>query len=247
MPGPARLLLLGHLAAAAASLAVFAAVRPPAPARLAGRRGWLAASGRWAYWLTRPLLGAARALGLSADALTWLGVAVTAAAGWLAVDGRWGPCGLALLWGSVCDMLDGELARGTGTASPSGAFLDSNLDRLSELALFAGVALGLPTRAGAAWAVGALLASLMVSYARARGEGLDVACPAFGLERPHRVVLMLAALLPAPLLAPEVAVALVEGGCALTALGAGATAAGRIAVIHRLLRQGAADRRPGTP
>ena len=247
MPGPARLLLLGHLAAVAASLVVFAAVRPPAPARLAGRRGWLAWSGRWAYWLLRPLLSAARALGLSADGVTWLGVLVTALAAWLASRGAFGLAGLALLWGSACDMLDGELARATGTSTPAGAFLDSNLDRISEMVLFAGVALGLGTRGGAAWAVGALLASLMVSYARARGEGLNVACPAFGLERPHRVVLMLAALLPAPLLAPEVAVALVEGGCALTALGAGATAAGRIAVIHRLLRQGAADRRPGTP
>jgi CDP-diacylglycerol---glycerol-3-phosphate 3-phosphatidyltransferase len=247
MPGLARLLLLGHLAAVAASLAVFAVVRPPPPARLAGRRGWLAVTGRWAYWLLRPLLAAAQALRLSADGVTWLGVAVTALAAFLASGGAWGLAGLALLWGSACDMLDGELARATGTSTPAGAFLDSNLDRLSEMLLFAGVALGLGTRAGAAWAVGALLASLMVSYARARGEGLQIACPPFGLERPHRVVLMLAVLLPAPLLATDQAAALAEGGCALVALGAGATAVGRIAVIHRLLRQAAADRRPGTP
>jgi CDP-diacylglycerol--glycerol-3-phosphate 3-phosphatidyltransferase len=94
-----------------------------------------------------------------------------------------------------------------------------------------------------------MAASLMVSYARARGEGLGVDCPAFGLERPHRVVVMLAALLPAPFLPWREAQLLVMGGCALVAAGAGATAAGRIAVIHRLLRRGppGAGAPPGAP
>jgi len=247
MTGAARLAILLHLAGAAVSLGVFAAVRPPPPARLAGRSGALAAAGRWAYWLTRPLLGAARAAGCSADALTWLGVAITVAAAWLAALGEWGWSGLALAWGSACDMLDGELARATGTATPAGAFLDSNLDRISEIALFAGLAWGLPDRPGAAAAVAALSASLMVSYARARGEGLQVACPPFGLERPHRIVIMLAVLLAAAFLAPGPAATAVLGGTALVAIGAAATAAGRIAVIHRLLRGRAGAEAPGRP
>jgi CDP-diacylglycerol--glycerol-3-phosphate 3-phosphatidyltransferase len=89
-----------------------------------------------------------------------------------------------------------------------------------------------------------MAASLMVSYARARGEGLGVECPAFGLERPHRIVVMLAALLPAPFLPWREAHLAVLGGTALVAAGAGATAARRIAVIHRLLRRGA-GRPPG--
>lgn len=247
MTGGARLAILLHLAGAALSLGVFAVVRPPPPARLHGRTGALAAAGRWAYWLTRPLVAGARAAGLSADALTWLGVAVTVASAGLAAQGGWGWAGLALVWGSACDMLDGELARATGTSSPAGAFLDSNLDRLSEIALFGGVALGLPGRAGAVVGVAALSASLMVSYARARGEGLAVDCPAFGLERPHRIVLMLAALLPAPFLAPEAAATLVLCGTALVAAGAAATAARRIAVIHGLLRARAAAPPPLPP
>ena len=237
MPGGARLAILLHLAAAALSLVAFAAVRPPPPVRLAGRRGPLAAAGRWAYWLLRPLVRAAHRAGLSADAVTWLGVLVTVAAGWLAAQDQWGWAGLVLAWGSACDMLDGEVARASGTSTPAGAFLDSNLDRLSEVALFGGVALGLPGHEGGAVGVAALAASLMVSYARARGEGLSVDCPPFGLERPHRIVLMLAALLPAAFLPAEHAVALVQSGTALVAAGAGATAAGRIAVIHRLLRR----------
>jgi len=246
MTGGARLAILLHLAGALLSLGVFAATRPPPPARLAGRRGPLAAAGHWAYWLLRPLVEGARRAGLSADAVTWLGVLVTVAAAWLAARGAWGWAGLVLVWGSACDMLDGELARATGTSSPAGAFLDSNLDRLSEIALFGGVALGLPGREGGAIGVAALAASLMVSYARARGEGLSIDCPAFGLERPHRIVLMLAVLLPAAFLAPGWGAALVQGGTALVAAGAGATAAGRIAVIHRLLRgRSASAPRPG--
>ncbi len=242
MPGGARLAILLHLAGAALSLAAFAVVRPPSPARLAGRTGPLAAAGRWAYWLLRPLVGGARALGLGADAVTWLGVLVTAAAGWLASRGWWGAAGLTLAWGSACDMLDGELARATGTSSPAGAFLDSNLDRLSEIALFGGLALGLPGPEGGAVAVLAMASSLMVSYARARGEGLLVDCPAFGLERPHRIVLMLAALLPAAFLPPDLGAAVVQLGTGLVAAGAAVTAAGRVVVIQRLLR-----RRPARP
>ncbi|MBK9518588.1 MAG: CDP-alcohol phosphatidyltransferase family protein [Anaeromyxobacter sp.] len=246
MTGADRLALVGHLALLAVSLAAFAVARPPAPARLAGRRGALALAGRWAYWLLRPLVGAARALGLSADALTWIGVAITCLAGWLASTGAWGLAGLALLWGSAFDMLDGELARATGTASPAGAFLDSNLDRLSEIALFAGVALGLPGRLGPSLAVAALVASLMVSYARARGEGLGVECPAFGLERPQRVVIMLSFLLPAPFLSADTAGWMAQVGAAHVAVGAGLTAAARMVVIRRRL-QGRAFARPAGP
>jgi CDP-diacylglycerol--glycerol-3-phosphate 3-phosphatidyltransferase len=134
-------------------------------------------------------------------------------------------------------MLDGELARATGTQSPAGAFLDSNLDRISEIALFAGLGAGFPDRAGVFWAGAALAASLMVSYARARGEGLGVACPAFGLERPHRLVLVMGALLVAPFLRDASATLALEGVCALVAVGAGATALGRLVVLHQLLRR----------
>jgi len=240
-----RLAVLVHAAAVVLSLLAFAAARPPAPARLAGRTGLLAAGGRWAYWAARPLVAGARAAGLSPDAVTWLGVLLTAAAGalaalpaWgLAAPPSWGLAGLVLLWGSLCDMVDGELARATGRVGQAGAFLDSNLDRLSEVALFLGLMAGLPGRWPPLLAAAAMAASLLVSYARARGEGLGVDCPAFGLERPHRVVLTLAPLLLAPFLPPEAAVLLVELCCAAIALGAGWTAARRMAVIHAILRE----------
>ena len=89
-----------------------------------------------------------------------------------------------------CDLIDGELARSTRTQGEGGrlprleprpALRDRALRRARRVAS--------PIGAGAFWAVAALAASLMVSYARARGEGLGVECPTFGMERPHRVVL----------------------------------------------------------
>ncbi len=213
-------------------------MRPASPPRLAGVKGPIAWLGRWAFFVSRPVLAAADGLGLSANAITGLGVAVSLAAGLAAAAGAWGWAGLLLVYGSWCDLLDGERARRTGTVSKAGAFLDSSLDRVSEIALFAGFAAAFPDRAGVLWAVAALSASLMVSYARARGEGLGVACPPFGLERPHRLVLGMFALLWAAFLAPAAAILLLESVCAFIAVGAGATALGRLVVIHQLLRRG---------
>jgi CDP-diacylglycerol--glycerol-3-phosphate 3-phosphatidyltransferase len=189
-----------------------------------------------AYRAIRPLVAAAGAAGLSPDQLTVLGLLLSVGAAFAASRGAWGLAGLLLLAGGLCDMLDGELARSTGRASPAGAFLDSNLDRLGEAALLFGVAAGLPDRRGVFAALAALVASLLVSYARARGEGLGVDCPPFGWERPHRLIVLLVALLAAPVLPPGRALQVLTLAAAAVAVGAGVTAAGRIVVIQRILR-----------
>jgi CDP-diacylglycerol--glycerol-3-phosphate 3-phosphatidyltransferase len=234
IPGDRAAVLL-HAALAAASLAAFAVARPPPPARLSGRTGFIAAAGRWAYWAMRPLLAAADGAGLSADGLTLLGLALSVVAGVAAGFGAWGWTAVLLLWGGLCDMLDGEVARRRGTVSKAGGFLDSNLDRLAEVALFFGLAAGFPDRPGLFAALAALTASLLVSYARARGEGLGVDCPAFGWERPHRLALILVALLVAPFLPAARALRGLELVCGAIAVGAGLTALGRIVVIRRIL------------
>jgi CDP-diacylglycerol--glycerol-3-phosphate 3-phosphatidyltransferase len=225
------------LAAAVTSWGLYGIVRPTPPERMRAYSGPIGFLGRWAYWVSGPLLRGARAAGLSANAITGIGAALALGAGVLAGTGEWGWAGILLVFGSWCDLIDGEIARSTRTQGKAGAFLDSNLDRLSEIALFAGLAVSLPARAGEALAVGALVGSLMVSYARARGEGLGVACPNFGMERPHRVVLLMFALLLAPFLPAPAAALELEAACALVALGAGATALGRMVVIHQQLRR----------
>jgi CDP-diacylglycerol---glycerol-3-phosphate 3-phosphatidyltransferase len=229
--------ILLHAAVAAATVVAYVLARPPRPARLAAYRGVIAILGGWAYWVTRPMHDAAVRVGLTPNALTAYGIVLNVVAGVAAAQGAFGWAAVLLVWGSIGDLLDGELARTTGQQSPAGAFLDSNLDRMSEIALFAGFAVALPDRSGVAWAVAALSGSLMVSYARARGEGLGVACPNFGLERPHRVVLLMASLLVAAFLEAPTARALVEATCAVIAIGAGGTALGRMVVIHAALRR----------
>lgn len=249
MPSGARLAIVLLLATAALTAAAFAVVRPPVPPRMTSYRGPIHWLGRWAYWVTQPLLRAIAALGLTANGVSAIGAGVSVLAGVAAGLGEWGWAGFLLVMGSWCDLIDGEVARTTGTQSTAGAFLDSNLDRLSEMALLGGLAASLPDRSGVLWAVAALSTSLWVSYARARGEGLGVACPTFGLERPHRAVLLMFALLVAAFLPENAAAALLEAVCAAIAVGAGLTALGRLLVIHRMLREAPATvaRAPRAP
>ncbi len=136
-------------------------------------------------------------IGLRPTAITLSGLALAAAAGWCIASDRlrWGA--LCLILSALCDILDGQLARRQGSASPTGAFLDSCMDRLAEGAVFVGLAVYLiPSGAGwVALAVLGLIASTMVSYARARAEGLGLDGKVGMLERPERLVVLIAALL----------------------------------------------------
>ncbi len=106
--------------------------------------------------------------------------------------------GLAFVIGSVCDTLDGRYSRMSGKGTQFGAFLDSTLDRIEEGVVLAAVAV-LFSRDGADGAVAAVviavLASLMVSYTRARAEALGVECKVGIADRAVRVVILSAGLL----------------------------------------------------
>jgi CDP-diacylglycerol--glycerol-3-phosphate 3-phosphatidyltransferase len=246
MGASSRIAIVLLLGTAALTAGIYAAVRPTPPERMKAYRGPIGVLGRWAYFVTRPLLRVAIALKLTANAVTAVGAAIAIAAGAFAAFGEWGWAGFLLVFGSWCDLIDGEVARATRTTGKAGAFLDSNLDRLSEIAIFSGLAASFPHRSGAFWATYALAASLMVSYARARGEGLGVECPNFGMERPHRVVLLMFALIFAPFFGRAGGL-VVEGACAFIALGATVTALGRMVVIHRQLRKQEQDPAAGGP
>lgn len=98
----------------------------------------------------------------------------------------------------VADMLDGTLARIQGTTGVFGAFLDSTLDRISDAAVFAGIAIWLATgghdRLLAAVALFCLVAGLLVSYAKARAEGVGLSCDVGIAERTERLLIGLAAI-----------------------------------------------------
>jgi CDP-diacylglycerol--glycerol-3-phosphate 3-phosphatidyltransferase len=105
--------------------------------------------------------------------------------------------GIAFIVGSVCDTLDGRYSRMSGKGTPFGAFLDSTLDRIEEGVVLAAVAVVFADD-GKQWAAGAVviavLASLMVSYTRARAEALGVECKVGLATRPVRVVILSAGL-----------------------------------------------------
>ncbi len=106
--------------------------------------------------------------------------------------------GIAYIVGSVCDMLDGRYSRMSGKGSPFGAFLDSTLDRVEEGVVLAAVAYYFAEQgkgAEAAICAIAILASVMVSYTRARAEALGVECKVGIGSRATRVVILSVGLL----------------------------------------------------
>lgn len=149
----------------------------------------------------RLLAPVARALiraGVHPNAITTMGTAVTVAGGVAFGLGqvRWG--GGLLLVSGVFDILDGHVARQSGKVTPFGGFYDSTLDRIGESAIFTGIALHFlgggvaqeRVAAGVLAAIVALWTSLLVSYTRARAEGIGVECRVGIAARAERVVLL---------------------------------------------------------
>jgi len=114
--------------------------------------------------------------GLTPDALTLIGFGITVLGSILVGLQLWVIGGLVVFIGGVFDMFDGTLARATGQVSTLGAFMDSTFDKLGEIIVFLGVIAGMQA-AGAAdvpilVAAAAMGASIMVSYTRAKSDGL---------------------------------------------------------------------------
>ncbi|MCS6767649.1 MAG: CDP-alcohol phosphatidyltransferase family protein [Candidatus Nitrosocaldus sp.] len=97
--------------------------------------------------------------------------------------------GMTLLVSGFFDMVDGSVARVTGRVSRAGAFLDSTLDRVAEVAIYTGIALS--NVVSPVLVILALAFSLLVSYARARAEGIGVELKGIGIgERAERLLLL---------------------------------------------------------
>jgi len=130
---------------------------------------------------------------LTPNAISLTGLALNVLAAVLVWERLFFLGGLAFIIGSVCDTLDGRYSRMSGKGTPFGAFLDSTLDRIEEgivLTAVAGYFALNGNRAAAAGVVVAVLASLMVSYTRARAEALGVECKVGIATRAVRVVIL---------------------------------------------------------
>lgn len=135
---------------------------------------------------------------LTPNAISLTGLALNVLAAVLVWERLFFLGGLAFVIGSIMDTLDGRYSRMSGKGTPFGAFLDSTLDRIEEGIVLTAVAATFARegRPGAAAAVViAVLASLMVSYTRARAEALGVECKVGIASRPVRVVILAAGLI----------------------------------------------------
>jgi len=128
--------------------------------------------------LATPIARGLGRLGLTPNALTVIGFLGTIAAAAAAAAQWWLLAGILVLAFGIFDLFDGTLARATGRATKLGAFLDSTFDRAGEAIVYIGVIVGCM---GAGYVLGAILAPIamgaafMVSYTRAKAEGLGFA------------------------------------------------------------------------
>ncbi len=151
------------------------------------------------YWAMRPAALACIALGLTANAVSWMSLALAAAAGGALALGHFGLGAVLSVASSVCDALDGMVARETGTASDAGEVLDAAVDRYAELLFFGGAVLYLRESALAVTlALAATAGAIMVSYSTAKAEALHVEAPRGAMRRQERAVYLAmgAALVP---------------------------------------------------
>ncbi len=147
--------------------------------------------------LLAPVVRLAMRLHMTANGVTVIGFLVVVAASALVAGGQllWGAA--ILTAGSLLDAVDGALARATGGTTPFGGFLDSTLDRAAEAVLFGGIAAyylyASPEPAiPALLALVALTGSFLVSYTRARAEGLGLTAEVGLAPRVERLVLVIA-------------------------------------------------------
>jgi len=135
---------------------------------------------------------------LTPNAISLTGLALNVLAAALVWQRLYFVGGVAFIVGSIMDTLDGRYSRMSGKGTPFGAFLDSTLDRCEEGIVLTAVAVSFARghdELAVAAVVVAVLASLMVSYTRARAEALGVPCAVGIATRPVRVVILSAGLI----------------------------------------------------
>ncbi len=181
------------------------------------------------------------AIGITANMVTLFGFAVNLIASVCFAIGQLVAGGILILFGGSFDMIDGAVARAQHTLRPSGALLDSVIDRYSEGFLFLGTLIyfyGLESRLesllGIILAFGAWFGSILVSYVRARAEGLQITCKVGLMQRPERIILFGAGALLQGLLSHKFPSLHASGMLLLCTLGI-LTLTSHITAIHRLI------------
>lgn len=167
-------------------------------------------------------------LRLRPNHLTMCGLLVSACAGAAFVFGHVRLAGVLLILAGLFDLFDGSLARASGQATTFGAFLDSVIDRYSDIVVMLGIVVlyaRMPHARGALLAMAGLAGSVMVSYTKARAESIGITCNVGMMERPERLICLIAGAL----------LGLMEPALWVLAILANLTALQRIVFTRRLL------------
>lgn len=156
-----------------------------------------ASIGRGAMRIINAMVRALASAGVHPNILTTIGVFINGLCGVLFGFGEFFWAGIVLIVANLFDMLDGNVARLTGNVTKYGGFLDSSLDRLSDMFAFVGIMMFYAGNSPQHSLMNVFLASIgmmmsvMVSYTTARSEGLGVKANVGFLQRPERVVLLI--------------------------------------------------------
>lgn len=149
-------------------------------------------SSQLGHFLDRPLSSFAKRININPNILTITGFLITTIAA-ITLPKSLIVGGILILCGGFFDMVDGVIARVNNRSTSFGAFLDSVLDRYSDSFLLLGFSWYFFKNdliVGVFLSLGTLIGALIISYARARAEGLGKDCHTGLMERPERVILM---------------------------------------------------------
>jgi CDP-diacylglycerol--glycerol-3-phosphate 3-phosphatidyltransferase len=153
------------------------------------------------YWKTsysaaiNPIINFCIRIGANPNMFTTIGFLVSIFAAYFAAKGSFRIASLILLLSGICDTIDGKVARASGKTTKFGALYDSSLDRYAEVLYFLGMAIYFVHEEWYKTSVAIFLGlggSMMVSYVRARAEGLGFACSVGMFQRPERILLLAA-------------------------------------------------------
>ena len=150
------------------------------------------------YRITNPFIGILSRIGITPNALTLIGLAVSIVAAYVVATGHFFIGGVVVLFAGLFDLLDGALAKFDKQATIFGAILDSTVDRISEAAIFCGLLFYFMSTGSNLEIILIFLVvvgSFLVSYVRARAEGLGLKCQVGWFTRAERIVVLTIGLL----------------------------------------------------
>lgn len=198
---------------------------------------------QYLVWMIGPVERVLLRARVSPNQLTAGSVLLSFSAAAALAAGYFGLGGWLYLFNGIVDIFDGRVARATGRVSTSGAFADSVADRVSEAAVFSGLAWYYRHSPVLLLVLGAMCTSFLISYTRARGEGLGVSGGDVGrMQRPERIFFLGITLALSPIVAAlvpdraEMYWAAV-GGLTLVSLASLGTAIGRFRYVYGVLAE----------